>query len=80
MTPTTEPSKLEHDTLLRVHMDESFDLLRAIERLLIRGRPGDAQRFAAAISETVEAPAHGPWAARLAAYARSYFDLDVGRD
>jgi cytochrome c553 len=38
------------DALVRMHMHESFDLLRAIERLLIRGQLDEAKQFAHAIA------------------------------
>lgn len=72
------PERFERDMVLRMHMHESFDLVRAIERLLIRGKLEDAARLATAISEVPDAPAHGPWAAqsvlvrdRAAAVARA---------
>ena len=46
-------------------MHANFDLLRAIERLLIVGKLDEAKRFAAAISEAPHAPSHGPWAAHV---------------
>ena len=59
------PERFERDTVQRLHMHENFNLLRAIERLLIRGKLDEAKRFAAAISEVPNAPAHGPWAAQV---------------
>jgi len=61
------PERFERDDVQRLHMHENFDLLRAIERLLIVGKLDDAKRFAAAISEAPDAPAHGPWAAHVVA-------------
>lgn len=55
--------RFERDMVMRLHMHENFDLLRAIERLLIRGKLEEAARFATAISEVSDSPAHGPWAA-----------------
>jgi cytochrome c553 len=46
-------------------MRANFDLVRAIERLLIIGKLDEAKRFAGAISEAAEAPAHGAWAAHV---------------
>jgi cytochrome c553 len=59
------PDRVDRDTMMRLHMHASFDLIRAIERLLIRGKLDDAKRFAATISEPTEAPAHGPWASQV---------------
>lgn len=56
------PPRADYD-LMRLHMHQSFDLLRAIERLLIRGQLEPARRLAAAIAAAPDAPAHGPWAA-----------------
>jgi cytochrome c553 len=52
--------------MIRFHMHENFDLLRAIERLLIRGKLDDATRFAAAIAEAPDEPGLGTWAAHAA--------------
>ena len=56
--------RFEHDMMVRFHMHQNFDLVRAIERLLIRGKLEDAQRFAEAIASAPDEPAHGPWAAQ----------------
>jgi len=63
--PTAQPDPPDRDTMLRLHMHASFDLIRAIERLLIRGKLDDAKRFAATISEPADAPAHGAWASQV---------------
>ncbi len=60
-----QPGPLDRDAMMRLHMHASFDLIRAIERLLIRGKLEEAKRFAATISEPADAPAHGPWASRV---------------
>ncbi len=82
--PKPEPpaKRFEHDMMVRFHMHQNFDLLRAIERLLIKGKLEDARTFAAAIASSPEEPAHGSWAAytvtirdRAAAVARA---TDVG--
>jgi mono/diheme cytochrome c family protein len=64
--------------MMRFHMHQSFDLMRAIERLLIRGKLDEAKRFAEAIAMAPDEPAHGPWATytatvreRAAAVARA---------
>jgi hypothetical protein len=59
-----EPDKrFERDMMVRFHMHQNFDLLRGIERLLIRGKLDEAKRFAEAIAIAPDEPAHGPWAA-----------------
>jgi len=60
-----QPDPIDRDTMMRLHMHASFDLIRAIERLLIRGKLEDAKRFAATMSEPADAPAHGPWASQV---------------
>ena len=62
-----EPPRFERDDLMRLHMHENFDLLRAIERLLIRGQLEEARTFARAIAEIPDPPSHGPWAAQVVA-------------
>jgi cytochrome c553 len=77
------PSKrFEHDMMVRFHMHQNFDLLRAIERLLIKGKLDEARTFAAAIASAPDEPSHGPWATykvtirdRAAAVAKA---TDVG--
>lgn len=61
----TLPERYERYDVQRLHMHENFDLLRAIERLLIVGKLDDAKRFAAAIYEAPDTPAHGPWATHV---------------
>jgi len=62
-----EPPRYEREDLVRIHMHENFDLLRAIERLLIRGQLDEARRFARAIAEVPDPPSHGPWATQVVA-------------
>ncbi|HWO26662.1 MAG TPA: hypothetical protein VNO30_48365 [Kofleriaceae bacterium] len=68
--PKPEPppeQRFERDMTLRFHMHQSFDLVRAIERLLIRGKLEEAKRLANTIAIAPAEPAHGPWAAYAAA-------------
>jgi cytochrome c553 len=61
--PQPPPSeRFEHDMIVRFHMHENFGLLRAIEKLLIRGRLDEARSFARAIAEAPDEPGLGPWA------------------
>lgn len=46
--PTDE--RFEHDMMVRFHMHQNFDLMRGIERLLIRGKLDDAKAFARTIA------------------------------
>lgn len=61
------PKRFERDMMTRLHMHESFDLLRAIERLLIRGKLDEAKAFAAAIAEAPDEPGLGPWTVQAVA-------------
>lgn len=70
-----EPPPSEHERAhepdtrdaMRMHMHANFDLVRGIERLLIRGKLKDATRFAEAIAMAPDEPAHGAWASRVVA-------------
>jgi len=67
--PPPEPgpeARFERDMLVRFHMHQSFDLVRAIEKLLVRGNLEDARAFARAIAEAPEEPGLGPWARQAA--------------
>ena len=58
-----EPSeRFERDMMVRFHMHQSFDLLRAIEKLLLRGNLEDARAFARAIADAPDEPGLAPWA------------------
>lgn len=59
------PPRFEHDRMVRFHMHENFDLLRAIEKLLIRGKLDEAQRLAAAIARAPDEPGISPWATQM---------------
>jgi len=72
------PKRFEQDMMLRFHMHENFDLVRAIERLLIRGKLDEAKRFASSIAEAPDEPGLGSMTAhaivvrdRAAALARA---------
>ena len=64
---TARAAPADADLVQRMHMQHSFDLLRAIERLLIWGKLDDAKRFATTISMVPDVPAHGPLAAAVVA-------------
>ncbi|HEY5934859.1 MAG TPA: hypothetical protein VIU61_09495 [Kofleriaceae bacterium] len=55
------PARFERDVVMRYHMHQNFDLVRAVERLLIRGKLADARQLATSISWAPDEPAHGPW-------------------
>lgn len=61
--------RFEHDMIVRLHMHENFDLLRAIEKLLIRGRLDEARTFARGIADAPDDPGLGAWS-RPAALVR----------
>jgi len=54
--------RFEHDMIVRFHMHENFDLVRAIEKLLVRGNLDEAQRLAASIAKAPDEPGMKPWA------------------
>jgi hypothetical protein len=65
--PVPGPSeRFEHDMMVRFHMHQSFDLVRAIEKLIVRGNLEDARAFARAIAEAPDEPGLGPWAPHAA--------------
>ena len=59
--------RFERADVQRMHMHESFDLVRAIERLLLSGKLDEAKRFATTISQAPDSPAHGAWATHVVA-------------
>lgn len=65
--PSPGPSeRFERDMMVRFHMHQSFDLARAIEKLVVRGNLEDARAFARAIAEAPDEPGLGPWAKQAA--------------
>lgn len=65
--PEPEPPQaewFERDMLVRFHMHENFDLLRAIEKLFVRGKLEDGRVFARAIAEAPEEPGLDSFAKR----------------
>lgn len=66
LADTPKPDdKFERAMVLRFHMYQNFDLTRAIERLLIRGKLDEAKTFANAIAAAPEIPAHGSWTSHV---------------
>ena len=57
--PEPPADRFEHDMMVRFHMHENFDLLRAIEKLLLRGKRDEATALARAISEAPDEPGLG---------------------
>jgi cytochrome c553 len=64
--PLGPPARFEHDMVVRLHMHENFDLLRAIEKLLVRGNLEDARALARAIAEAPDEPGLEPFAKQAA--------------
>ena len=54
--------RFEHDMIVRFHMHENFDLVRAVEKLLVRGRLEEAQNLAASIARAPDEPGLAPFA------------------
>ncbi len=48
--PEPAEERFEHDMMVRFHMHQNFDLMRAIERLVIQGKLTDAKSFARVIA------------------------------
>lgn len=57
--PEPPAARFEHDMMVRFHMHENFDLLRAIQKLLLRGKREEAVALAAAIAEAPDEPGLG---------------------
>lgn len=53
--------RFEHDMIVRIHMHENFDLLRAIEKLLVRGQLDEVRTFARGIANAPDEPGLGAW-------------------
>jgi cytochrome c553 len=63
--PPPPPSvRFEHDMLVRFHMHENFGLLRAIEKLLLRGNLDDARALASGIAAGPDEPGLSQFAAQ----------------
>jgi len=60
------PQRFERDMMMRFHMRSSFDTVRAIERLLIRGKLDEARYFAQSLASEPDAPGLAPWAKQIA--------------
>jgi hypothetical protein len=60
------PVRFEHDMIVRLHMHDSFDLLRAIEKLLVRGRVDEARGLAKGIATAPDEPGLGPFSEQAA--------------
>lgn len=58
--------RFEHDMVVRMHMHESYDLVRAMERLLLRGRLDEARDFARAIAQAPDDPGSAAFATQSA--------------
>ena len=58
--------RFERDMMTRFHMHASFDTVRGIERLLIRGKIDDARYFAQSLATQPEIPGLAPWAKQVA--------------
>ncbi len=75
--PRDAPSaeRFEEGMLVRFHMHENYGIVRAIERLLLRGRLDDAKPLAAAVGEAPDEPGMAPYAQRAAEVRRRALDL-----
>ena len=64
--PGDPAQRFERDMMMRFHMHGSFDTVRGIERLLIRGKLDDARYFARLLATEPEVPGLAPWAKQIA--------------
>jgi cytochrome c553 len=60
------PAHGHDEIMVRFHMYRSFDLARAIERVLVRGGLDDARALATSLASTSEPPALEAWARQTA--------------
>lgn len=71
--PPPAPVRAEHPALVRFHMQQHFDDLREVERLLVSGKLDVARTRAFLLTKSVKDPGLQPWAGdleRVAAAAR----------
>ncbi len=55
-------ARFEHDMLVRMHMHENFGLVRAIERLLLRGKLEETRSLARSLAIAPDEPGLAAWA------------------
>jgi cytochrome c553 len=60
--PLPPSQRFELDMMVRLHMHENFGMLRAIEKLLVRGKLVEARELATAIAEAPDELGLGAWA------------------
>ena len=71
--------RFEEGMLLRFHMHENYGIVRAIERLLLRGRLEDARPLAAAIGEAPDESGMSAFAKHSAEVRRRALDLSLAK-
>lgn len=64
--PEPAEERFEHDMMVRFHMHQNFDLMRAIERLVIQGKLADAKEFARSIAIGRDEPGLSTFGAKTA--------------
>ena len=64
--PQKPDQRFEHDMMVRFHMHENFDLLRAIEKLLVHGKLDEARTLAKSVAYAPDEPGLEPFARRAA--------------
>jgi hypothetical protein len=73
-------ARYEHDTIMRLHMQENYVLLRAIERLILRGKLEDARSMAREIAGSTDEPGLRSWAVYAARVRERAARLAEARD
>jgi mono/diheme cytochrome c family protein len=63
----TPKNRFAHDMMVRFHMHENFDLLRAIEKLLVHGKLEEARSLARSIAQAPDEPGLAAFAGPAAA-------------
>ena len=78
--PASPPTAhADDETIVRFHMYRNFDLMRAIERLLVRGNLEEARALASSMASIPEPAALEVWARQLALVDRRATELAGAR-
>lgn len=77
--PKPTEQRFEEGMLVRFHMHENYGVVRAIERLLLRGRLDDVKPLAAAIGEAPDEPGMSAYATQSAEIRRRALELSQAK-
>ena len=73
--PDKAPQRFEDGMMIRFHMHENYGVVRAIERLLLRGKLEEAKQLAAAIGEAPDEPGLSALSTRAAEVRRKALEV-----